>query len=627
MCGIAGLVLGPGESPPETLVAAMTATLAHRGPDAQGVLVRENVGLGQRRLSVIDLSRAADQPMGNEDGTVQVIVNGEIYNFQALRRELEGRGHRFKTDHSDTEVVAHGWEEWGHGVVDRLRGMFALVVADFRRRRLFLARDRLGKKPFYYRAGPESFAFGSEIKALRALPGLSLDLDLHALGEYVAYGNTGGERSIYREVRRLPPGCWLELELDRPGLAFEVQRYWRFEPAPTGARVRQRPEAEVLDELEEVISEAVRLRLIADVPLGAFLSGGIDSSLVVALMRRHATGAIKTFAIGFEEAAWDESRHAQAVAEHLETEHTTEIVRPDAVADLPELVATYDEPFGDPSAIPTYHLCRLTRQHVTVALSGDGGDELFFGYDRYRASERLAQLAALATPLGRALAGRLARLFPPGAYLRRALGRGALAGFDLYHHALGFSAEHLALVGPAVRAALGASADQKAAEDFARFPGLAFLDRCRAVDLESYLPDQVLVKVDRASMRHALEVRCPLLDHEVAGLAAGLAGWQQIDGREQKRLLRQLAYRHVPRALLDRPKMGFGVPLSRWLRGELRPRLEALLANERHPAWAFYDRPTARRYFEVHCAGRGDLQYPLWRLLFFATWAERGGLG
>ncbi|MFN7962738.1 MAG: asparagine synthase (glutamine-hydrolyzing) [Thermoanaerobaculia bacterium] len=622
MCGIAGLVGRPGERVDEALLAAMTDTLRHRGPDASGLLLRENVGLGHRRLAVIDLAREADQPLANEDGTVQVILNGELYNFQSLRAELEACGHRFKTDHSDTEVLAHGWEEWGPALVPRLRGMFAFVLADFGRRKLFLARDRFGKKPFYYRTGRERFAFASEIKALARLPELSRELDLAALGEYMVYGNTAGDHSIYREIRRLPAAHTLTLDLDGSPEEARVERYWRFEPRPEEAL----EEGPFLEELEAVLSEAVRLRLIADVPLGAFLSGGIDSSLVVALMAKHASGPVKTFAIGFAEAEWDESAHARAVAEHLGTEHHCEIVTPDALSALPELVATYDEPFADPSAIPTYYLSRMTRRHVTVALSGDGGDELFFGYDRYRASARLAQLSKLATPLGRAAAGAASRLFPPCSYLRRALSRGSLEGFDLYHHALGFAPDYLALLGPEVRSALGDSRQQKAAADFFRVPGLPFLDRCRDADLENYLTDHVLVKVDRASMRFSLEVRCPLLDHEVAELAARAPGRLQMRAGEQKVLLRRLAYRYVPQRLIDRPKMGFGVPISRWLRRELAPSLEAVLGDERHPAWRYLDRKVAGRYFEVHRSGRGDCQYPLWRLLFFARWAEARGL-
>jgi asparagine synthase (glutamine-hydrolysing) len=373
MCGITGLVLPAGERADPEVVRRLADAVAHRGPDSSGAWVDGNVGLGHRRLSIIDTSSAADQPLGNEDGSVVVTFNGEIYNFQQLVPELEARGHRFVT-RSDTEVLVHGWEEWGEGLLDRLRGMFALALFDRRRRLLLLARDRIGKKPLYWAQTPRGLVFGSEIKAVLAWDeaggGVGRELDLAALGEAMVYGSVAEPRTAYAAVRALPPGSLMLVDAAAARPQPEIRRWWRFEPRPEpGLDIE-----EWLDAVDAELREAVRLRMIADVPLGAFLSGGIDSSLVVAHMARLAPGRVETFAIGFDEPGWDESGHAAEVARHLGTEHRMERVTPDAAAVLPELVECYDEPFADPSAIPTWYVSRMTRKHVTVALSGDGGD-------------------------------------------------------------------------------------------------------------------------------------------------------------------------------------------------------------------------------------------------------------
>ncbi len=619
MCGITGFVLPPGERADEATARRFADTLRHRGPDADGALVHDNVALGHRRLSIIDTSSAADQPLANEDGTVHVVFNGEIYNFQTLTAELVDRGHRFAT-RSDTEVLVHGWEEWGSGVVERLRGMFAFALYDRRARRLLLARDRAGKKPLHYCATAGGLVFGSEIKALLAHPLVSREWDLRAFGEYMVYGNAASPRTAFAAVRSLPPGCLAEVATDAvPSPSLEVRRSWRFTPQPD-------PRLDAggwLEEVDAVLREAVRLRMIADVPLGAFLSGGVDSSLVVAQMARLAPGRVKTFCVGFEEAGWDEAPYARAVARHLGTDHTEEVVSPDAASVLPELIAAFDEPFADPSAIPTWYVSRMTRRGVTVALSGDGGDELFGGYRRYGESLALARLGRWIGPPGRAAARRLARLAPTGSYLGRALDRVGRTGFDLYHHAMGWSLVYLSLLAPETAEALGAAGEQKAAAAFARGERLDFLDRCRQMDFETYLPDQVLAKVDRTSMAHSLEVRCPLLDGELIELAGRMPAHRQVGVREQKRLLRRLAYRYVPRELLDRPKQGFSVPLGRWFRGPLRPLLETALADRASTTWRLFDRAEAQRRFAHHLAGRLDASTALWRLLVFHAWAQR----
>jgi asparagine synthase (glutamine-hydrolysing) len=614
VCGIAGLVAPPGRPADLDVVRAMTTVLAHRGPDADGYLVHDNAALGHRRLSIIDPRTTADQPLYNEDRSVAVVFNGEIYNFRDLRRELTAAGHRFAT-RTDSEVLVHLWEEVGPQLVERLRGMFAFALLDLRAGRLLLARDRFGQKPLYWaRTSGGGLAFGSEIKALRAHPEVADDLDETALAQTVVYGYTVGEASVRRGIRKLLPGHRLLVDLDAPAAA-EPDPYWCWRPVPDPAL---RGEA-VLDEVDHLLAEAVRLRLVADVPLGAFLSGGIDSSLVVSHMTREAGDRVRTFAIAFREEGFDESGHARAVAEALGTEHREERVTPDAVEVLPRLLAAYDEPFMDPSAIPTWYLSRMTRRDVTVALSGDGGDELFLGYTRYRESAALERISRLLGP-ARPLARRIAGAFPRGSWAGRGLDRASRRGAALYLHAHGFSEVYLALLGPELAAALGEAGAQRMARAFDAAPELPFATRCQLADVAGYLPDDILVKVDRASMDHSLEVRSPFLDHVLAELAGRILPGENLGGGQTKRLLRRLAYRHLPRELLDRPKQGFAVPLARWFRHELAPRLESLLADESHPTWRFLDRAEAATRFRAHRAGRLDASTALWRVLVFGEW-------
>ena len=616
MCGIVGWVRSGGRRVDPERLRAMRDVMAHRGPDAVGDLIDENVGLGHRRLSVIDLSSAADQPIFNEDRSVAVIFNGEVFNYQELCKELAEAGHEFRS-HTDTEALVHGWEEWGEGLVTRLRGQFAFALWDRRAGLIFLARDRFGQKPLHYVSNCEGFFFASEIKGLLANPAVSKDLDPAGMGEAMVWGHTAAERTAYAEVRRLLPGHTLKIAVDGPSEP-KIQPYWLFEPRPDADLNRE----QWLDELDAVLSESVRLRMIADVPLGAFLSGGIDSSLVVAHMVKQG-GSVRSYAIGFDEDSYDESSHAEAVAGFLGTDHHGEYVRTDAVGVLPNLIEAYDEPYGDASAIPTYYLSQMTRRHVTVALSGDGGDELFFGYTRYAQSQTLARWSEIASPAGRRLAGAVARWLPRGTYIGRALDRLSHTDAELYLHALGFSSVYLSLLTPEVREALGPAAAQRVAEEFDRYGELPFVERCRYSDLGHYMTDDVLTKVDRASMAHSLEVRCPLLDHKVAEVAAKMPAALQMEGSSLKSLLRELAYRHVPRELLDRPKQGFAVPLAHWFRKDLRAQMEETLADSGSPIWEYYERNEAQRRFSGHLAGRLDASAALWRLLFAHAWAER----
>ena len=559
MCGITGLVArGPLELD-RCLLEAMTSCLRHRGPDAGGIHVDGQIGLGHRRLSIIDTSTAANQPLFNEDRSVAVIFNGEIYNYRELTAQLEQLGHRFRT-RSDTEVLVHAWEQYGYDCVLHFRGMFAFCIYDAQRRELFLARDRLGKKPLYYTSWKDGFAFASEIKALLKVPAVAQELDLESLGEYVAYGNTLGERSIYRDIRRLAPGHWMSVDLrgeDPP----RINRYWRLQVEPDDSPT----EDDWTEMVDEALEEAVRLRLISDVPLGAFLSGGIDSSLVVAYMAKHSTRAVKTFAMAFADKSYDESANASAVARQLGTEHHEQLVTPHAAAVVDTLIDVFDEPFADSSAIPTFYLCETTRQSVTVSLSGDGGDESFLGYRRYGLSYWGDRVARTITPAGRSLLRRSAQGLSLANRLKRPLGRLAKTGFDHYNHAMGCSAEHLGLLRADIREQLGRS-EGKMALDFRVCKSRSLLDRYAFTDIHNYLPDDVLVKVDRTSMHHSLEVRSPFLDHKVVELAARIPAHMKFRTPTGKTILRRILKRHLPSDLVDRPRRDSAYP---WRRGSV----------------------------------------------------------
>lgn len=618
MCGIAGLVCRRPDLLDRAVLESMTRALRHRGPDAEGFLIDGRVGLGHRRLSIIDTSDAANQPLYNEDGSVAVILNGEIYNFRELRAELEASGHRFRT-RSDSEVIVHAWEEFGSECPKHLLGMFAFAVYDSRRRKLFIVRDRLGKKPLYYSRTSSGFAFASEIKALRRLPEASADLDLGALCDYVAYGNSLGERSIFATIRRLLPAHHLTLDLARDTPEPVIKRYWELHPGPD----EHLSESDWLDRLDSEISRAVRMRLVSDVPLGAFLSGGIDSSLVVAYMAEHSPEPVKTFTMAFGEASHDESGWARKVAAHFGCEHHEEWVTPDAVAIVDSLIDVYDEPFGDESAIPTFYLSRMTRQGVTVALSGDGGDENFLGYPRYTYSLHGDRIARLLSSVGRSAVAAAASRLPWRSRFKRPLERLARSGFDHYHHAMGHSTELTGMLRPEIHRAGSDAAWSKILADDRRLVSGELLKRFSWSDLHNYLPDDILVKVDRASMHNSLEVRCPLLDHRLVESARRIPSHLNLKGLKGKRLLRTLLHRRLSDDLTGRPKQGFGVPLAAWLRGELAPMVDAMLQDTASPMWQYFDRSALEERSRAHRAGPADLHVALWRGLYFHRWAAQ----
>jgi len=607
MCGIAGfagLPLSVDEATP--LLARMCGVLTHRGPDGDGSLIEPPVALGMRRLSIIDLE-GGGQPIGNETGTVQVLYNGEIYNFRALRDALTRLGHRFRT-RSDTETIVHGYEEWGDGVLDRLRGMFAISLWDRTRHRLLLARDRLGIKPLYIWPRGNGVAYASELKSLETLPGVPAALDRTALLRYLALGYVPDPLCIREGIRKLAPGH-LAVWTAADGL---VERQWW---SPLVAERSQIGEEEAARELRRLLEDAVRCHLESDVPLGAFLSGGVDSSAVVAQMTRVADRQVRSFTIGFGEAAFNEAPHAARVAAALGTDHTEEILTPDIDGLADELILGFDEPFADTSALPTWLVSRLARRHVTVALSGDGGDELFGGYTRYHEVRD-----GFAIPGLRRAAKIIGRRLPHGA-------RGRNWILNLGRNPVGRYASTVAL--PALVEEGGVIRRETAGERpelehllagiFESTAGRDFPARMALVDVLSYLPGDILTKVDRMSMKVSLEARVPLLDHHFAEFALSLPTRLKFRDGLGKWIFRKAVRDLVPPSVLEKPKQGFGVPIVHWLRGPLRHRLDAL-RGDRSPVYEWCDPTATHRIMQEHMERRRDHSYQLWRLLVLHRW-------
>lgn len=622
MCGIAGLVYTDPHHPVDrNLVRAMTDRLQHRGPDAAGYLFDPGAALGHRRLSIIDLN-TGHQPMYNEDGTVAVVFNGEIYNFRDLRRELETLGHRFRTS-SDTEVIVHAWEQWGDAAVPRLRGMFALALWDRRQRRLLLARDRVGKKPLYYAHDAERLAFASELKALLADPGLKREIDLEAIDDYLTFGAVPPPRSIYRRVAQLPPAHYLVWEAGRTRLS----EYWDlvFEPGPDHSERRW------LEEFASIFEEAVRLRLVSDVPLGAFLSGGVDSSAVVAAMSTTAGHPVATTTVVFREAAFNEAPYARVVASALGTDHQEILIEPRAAEILPLLAWHLDEPFADSSALPTYYVSRAARARVTVALSGDGGDEVFAGYEwRYGLNLLEARVRRLLPRiLRRGLLGPLSQVWPKADRLPRPLRwKYFLRNVSLEPELAYF--HDLSIFSPAEKRGLLTEEFQRGLGDhdpfayleplFARTRGLDTLSRILYVDTKVYLPHDILVKVDRMSMANSLEVRSPFLDHKILEFAAQLPANLKFRRGTSKYLVKRYLETRVPHNVVHRPKMGFSIPLTTWLRTQLRDFSHDLLLSERTTARGYFLRPAIRRLWDAHQRGNRDHARQLWALAMLELW-------
>jgi asparagine synthase (glutamine-hydrolysing) len=631
MCGIAGLLhFDPGRAVDPGLLDRMTDVLAHRGPDGRGTHTDGPLGLGHRRLAIIDLSPDGAQPMANEDGTVWVVLNGELYNFQALRDGLVARGHRFRS-RSDTEVLVHLYEEEGDALVDRLRGMFAFALWDARRRRLLLARDRFGKKPLYYRLDAQGLRFGSEVKAILEDPEVPRTPDPIALSDYLTYGYVPAPRTAFAGVAKLPPGHTLAVEQDG---RHHLRRYWALPLGPKRSVASARDEARAVEELLGTLDEAVRLRLVSDVPLGAFLSGGLDSSAVVASMAAVSpagAGGVRTFSIGFEEEAWDERAHAAVVARHLGTDHEELVVRPVDFEGLEAIAWHHGEPFADSSCLPTFAVSRLARRRVTVALSGDGGDELFVGYSRYRATRLEERLRRAPWPVRAALRDRVlihllhqtARTLPLGGDLAHARVNRHEDEADLY-------ISRVEVCGPALKRALLTHDARAAARGhdsrdllrglIAASPGETLTERCAHADVLTYLPDDILVKVDVASMAHGLEARAPLLDHVLAEQVATLPFRLKLRRLETKVALRRAVAPRLPASTLRRPKAGFGVPIRAWFRGGLQGALEDALLSPRARARGLLEPAAVRRLIDEHARGARDHEAVLFALVMLETW-------
>jgi asparagine synthase (glutamine-hydrolysing) len=620
MCGICGIFeFERRQLIPEALVRRMTDTLIHRGPDDEGIHVGQGIGLGFRRLSIIDLA-GGHQPIANEDGLLWVMLNGEIYNYAELRQDLVDRGHKFST-HSDTETIVHLYEEYGEDCIRRLHGMFAIALWDSRQRTLLLARDRVGKKPLFYAADGKRILFGSELKALLAADGFPRDIDHQALCDYFSFGYIPAPKTIYRSVKKLLPGHYLVASAK----ALRIVPYWDL----SFGRVEDRTEEEWCELLRQDLREATRVRLMSDVPLGAFLSGGVDSSAVVAAMSALMDRPVTTCSIGFEEQDYNEADYAREIARRFRTDHHEQVVKPKAVDIVNKLVWHYDEPFADSSAVPTYYVSYVARQNVTVALGGDGGDENFAGYRRYYFDQLENRLRRYVSPrLRRSIFGPLGRWYPPLAWAPRIF-RGKATFQSLSRTPLEGYFNTLSIFRPDEKARLftqefASSLNGYDSSDVLRYyydrAGTDdLLSRIQYVDIKTYLPDDILAKVDRASMAVSLEVRAPLLDHRLMERVASIPSHLKLRGRTGKYIFKKAVSSVLPVETLDRTKQGFAIPLAQWFRGDLRDMAyEAIHASPD----GILDPVGLNTIWEQHQRGRYDRSAHLWAVLMFRKWRE-----
>lgn len=617
MCGIAGKMIFSGDIVNKSLINKMCNTLVHRGPDDEGVYTAPYIGLGQRRLSIIDLSRTAAPPLANEDETVWLVFNGEIYNFNSLRKTLVDKGHIFKT-HTDTEVIIHLYEEYGIDCLKYLRGMFSFALWDAEKKRLFAARDHMGKKPFYYTKSTSAFIFGSEIKAITADPEVSVNPDYRAIDSYLTYQYVPSPLTAFSGIYKLPPAHYLLC--DSKGTTH-IERFW----VPTSPdKIDGSPEEIQLAILAH-LAEAVRMRMISDVPLGAFLSGGIDSGIIVALMAIESSKPVKTFSIGFEDSEFNELPYARLVAERYGTEHHELIVKPNLHEVLPLLVKHYNEPFADSSAVPTFYVSKMTREHVTVALSGDGGDESFAGYSHYsqmQAWERFDVVPVSVRKSSCTAVASLLKLFPKGNLSARADRALTIIGAELpERYQLQMATlkpqEKQMLYTESFRSLLG---NDRVLLTMPWNASMDSLDWMMRHDLNYYLPDCLMVKTDRASMANSLEVRCPFLDHAFVEYAATIPSNLKRDNTGGKIILKKAAARLLPPEILHKKKSGFGIPLANWFRGELSGFIKSMLLDNTALKRGLFEPGIVKIMIEEHIAGKRDWSNRLWALLFLEMW-------
>lgn len=602
----------------------MNRAIEHRGPDDDGFYVNENVGLAMRRLSIIDLA-SGQQPIRNADGTKWIVFNGEIYNYQELRRDLDARGHKFYTN-SDTEAIVHLYDEHGEDCLDFLRGMFAFAIWDTAEKSLFLARDRVGKKPLLYsHLSDGSLVFGSEFQAVLKHPNVGRTVEPAAIDAYFSYSCVPAPLTAYKEIRKLEPGHWLRWKDGE----IETKRYW----LPKYTPKIKISEEEAMAETTRILRESVRLRMISEVPLGAFLSGGVDSSIVVALMAEESSQPVKTFSIGFAEQDYSELKYARRVAEHVGAEYNEFIVRPNALEILPTLVRHYGEPYADSSAVPTYYVSKETRKHVTVALNGDGGDESFAGYERYAAMRLAERYHAIPGILRKSLVEFPARLLP-ASELRRGRVRDAkrfieAAGLPRVERYFRWNSAFTAREKQELftkdfkNETNGANAIDVLGNWFEKTNGSGIVDAAMYADMMTYLPNDLLVKVDIASMANSLEARSPFLDHNLIEFAAALPESLKSRGADTKYLLKKVAARLVPKDVVYRRKMGFGVPIGSWLRGEMKEFLQEILLSDRSLNRGITNPAEVKRYVEEHTTAKKDHSFRLWTLLMLELWFQQ----
>lgn len=625
MCGITGIIYRDQNRPVERAVLkAQADAIAHRGPDAEGFYLAPGVGLAHRRLSIIDLE-GGKQPLGNEDGSVQIVFNGEIYNYQRLRKNLELRGHKFQT-HSDTEVIVHLYEEFGERCVEELRGMFAFCIWDARKRKVLLARDRVGIKPLFVRLDGEKLIFGSELKALLAHPGMPRELDPLAVDEFFHYGTVPGTRCIFKGIEKLGPGEFMTLHVDRWSEWRET--YWKLKFVPDERLSQQDWEHAVYDKL----SETVRVHMVADVPVGSFLSGGMDSSVVTGLAFQSTSLPIKTFSIGFNESRFNELPFAREVAQHFGTEHVEQVLSADTAWQLMDLSKYYDEPFADSSAIPTFLVSQLAAKHVKVVLSGDGGDESLGGYARYQHDLKENALRdRLPLMLRLSIISTLANFWPKADWLPRPLRLKSLFqnltlnADEAYANTLNLCRQpwRQRLMSQDLQHQIDEHDSGFIAAEAYRRSGKDALSGMIGADMATLLPDDYLVKVDRASMANGLEVRPPLLDHEFLELCARMPSEFKIRDGETKWLMRRIAHRMLPESILNRPKQGFEIPIDNWLRGPLEPLFRERVLASNSAIAPLINQQQASAMLARHQRGVGKHGTTLWQLLSLANWADR----